>query len=43
MPFATSGGARINYTVLGNGDPIVLLHGLFSDGQEWVRRGMVRS
>ena len=41
MPFATSGGARINYTVLGNGDPIVLLHGLFSDGQEWVRRGMV--
>lgn len=40
MPLVKSGGARIHYDVIGNGPPVVLLHGLFSDAQEWVRRGM---
>ena len=41
MPLVRSGDARIHYDVVGEGEAVVLLHGLFSDGQEWIRRGMV--
>jgi pimeloyl-ACP methyl ester carboxylesterase len=42
MPHVSSGNAQIHYDVVGEGEPVVLLHGLFSDGQEWVRRGMTQ-
>jgi pimeloyl-ACP methyl ester carboxylesterase len=43
MPLVSSANAHIHYDVVGKGDPVVLLHGLFSDGEEWIRRGMVQA
>jgi pimeloyl-ACP methyl ester carboxylesterase len=41
MPFATSGGLRIYYDVEGNGQPLVLYHGLTGSGERWRDTGYV--
>jgi pimeloyl-ACP methyl ester carboxylesterase len=40
MAFAKRDGASIHYEIVGAGDAVVLMHGLFSDSREWVRRGV---
>jgi pimeloyl-ACP methyl ester carboxylesterase len=41
MAFVTRDGATIHYEIVGgSGDSVVLMHGLFSDSREWVRRGV---
>lgn len=35
MPFATQNGTRIAYEVTGDGDPLVLYHGLTGSGARW--------
>lgn len=41
MPFVTSRGCQIHYTVEGGGPLVVLLHGLLSDARSWKRWGVV--
>lgn len=41
MPFVTSRGCRIHYSVEGSGPLVVLLHGLLSDAKSWKRWGVV--
>jgi pimeloyl-ACP methyl ester carboxylesterase len=41
MPFANNRGVRIHYQTIGNGPPIVLQHGTFGSGPDWIDRGYV--
>ncbi|HSV04103.1 MAG TPA: alpha/beta fold hydrolase [Phenylobacterium sp.] len=43
MPFVTSRGNRIHYTVEGTGPLVVLLHGLLSDARSWKRWGVIET
>lgn len=37
MPFVTSRGSRIHYSVEGSGPLVILLHGLLSNAESWKR------
>jgi pimeloyl-ACP methyl ester carboxylesterase len=41
MPYVTSRGSQIHYSVEGSGPLVVLLHGLLSDAKSWKRWGVV--
>src|SRR5688500_7872208 len=41
MPYATTDGLRIQYEVTGNGEPLVLYHGLTGSGERWRDTGYV--
>ena len=41
MPLVTSGGVRISYDVVGEGRPLMLLHGLWCDRSWWTEPGYV--
>jgi len=36
VPFAKIGGLELYYTCQGDGDPIILLHGIFGKGEDWI-------
>lgn len=40
MPFATTGGQRIHYTVQGDGPLVVLQHGFLGDATAWTATGI---
>jgi pimeloyl-ACP methyl ester carboxylesterase len=40
MAFTKRDGVTIHYEIVGEGDAVVLMHGLFSDSHDWVRRGV---
>jgi pimeloyl-ACP methyl ester carboxylesterase len=35
MPYANNRGIRIHYHVLGDGPPLVLMHGLYANIGDW--------
>lgn len=41
MPFVTSRGGQIHYSVEGSGPLVILLHGLLSNAKSWKRWGVV--
>ena len=41
MPFATNDGLRIHYDITGEGEPLVLYHGLTGSGERWRDTGYV--
>lgn len=41
MPFANNRGVRIHYQTVGNGRPLILHHGTFGSGPDWIDRGYV--
>ncbi len=41
MPFVTSRGSQIHYSVEGSGPLVILLHGLQSNAKSWKRWGVV--
>jgi pimeloyl-ACP methyl ester carboxylesterase len=41
MPFVTSRGSQIHYSVEGSGPLVILLHGLLSNAKSWKRWGIV--
>jgi pimeloyl-ACP methyl ester carboxylesterase len=41
MPFVTSRGSQIHYSVEGSGPLVILLHGLLSNAKSWKRWGVV--
>ena len=41
MPFAVNGGVSINYRVEGDGEPLVLMHGLSDSLESWYEAGYV--
>ncbi len=41
MPFARNEGLRVHYEVVGDGDPLVLYHGLTGSGERWRDTGYV--
>lgn len=41
MPEVSNGGVRINYDVVGEGRPLMLLHGIFCDRSWWTEPGYV--
>jgi pimeloyl-ACP methyl ester carboxylesterase len=41
MPFVTSRGSQIHYSIEGSGPLVVLQHGLLSDARSWKRWGVV--
>jgi len=41
MPFVTSRGCEIHYSVEGSGPLVILLHGLLSNAKSWKRWGFV--
>jgi pimeloyl-ACP methyl ester carboxylesterase len=41
MPYANNQGVRIHYQVVGQGVPLVLLHGLFGSWEHWYEAGYV--
>ena len=43
MPFVTSRGSQIHYTVEGSGPLVVLQHGLLSDARSWTRWGVIET
>jgi pimeloyl-ACP methyl ester carboxylesterase len=43
MPFVTTRGDRIHYSVDGSGPLVVLLHGLLSNAKSWKRWGVVEA
>jgi pimeloyl-ACP methyl ester carboxylesterase len=43
MPFANNQGVRIHYETVGNGRPLILHHGTFGSGPDWIDRGYVEA
>ena len=43
MPFANNQGVRIHYETVGSGRPLVLHHGTFGSGPDWIERGYVEA
>jgi pimeloyl-ACP methyl ester carboxylesterase len=43
MPFVTNRGVRIHYEPLGNGPVLVMLHGTFGGGADWIDLGYVEA
>jgi len=41
VPFANNRGVRIHYQTVGNGRPLILHHGTFGSGPDWIDRGYV--
>ena len=41
MPFVTNSGVRIHYETIGNGPALVLHHGTFGSGADWIDLGYV--
>lgn len=41
MPYATNQGIRLYYEVIGQGSPIILIHGFFSGLEDWKEFGYV--
>ncbi|MBV7336458.1 alpha/beta fold hydrolase [Chloroflexi bacterium TSY] len=41
MPYATNQGVRLYYEVIGQGSPIILIHGAFSGLEDWKEFGYV--
>lgn len=41
MPYATNRGVRLYYEVIGQGSPILLIHGFFSSLEDWKEFGYV--
>jgi pimeloyl-ACP methyl ester carboxylesterase len=41
MPFANNRGVRIHYETVGHGRPLILHHGTFGSGPDWIDRGYV--
>jgi len=41
MPFANNRGVRVHYQTVGHGRPLVLHHGTFGSGPDWIDRGYV--
>ncbi len=41
MPFASNRGVRIHYETVGTGRPLILQHGTFGSGPDWIDRGYV--
>ena len=39
MPYVNNNGVRINYEVMGDGPPLVLQHGFFGSGEDWIEFG----
>jgi pimeloyl-ACP methyl ester carboxylesterase len=43
MPFANNQGVHIHYQAVGNGRPLILHHGTFGSGPDWIERGYVEA
>lgn len=43
MPFAVNNGVKIHYEVEGEGSPLVLIHGLTGNLEDWYKNGFVDS
>lgn len=41
MPFVDNNGVRIHYHVQGEGQPVVMLHGLTASMEQWIKAGYV--
>jgi pimeloyl-ACP methyl ester carboxylesterase len=41
MPFVTNQGVRIHYETIGNGPVLVMHHGTFGSGADWIHLGYV--
>ena len=41
MPYADNNGVRIHYHVEGQGQPVVMLHGLTTSMEQWIKAGYV--
>ena len=39
MPYASNHGVRIHYEVMGDGPPLVLQHGFYGSGEDWIEFG----
>ena len=43
MPFVDNQGVRIHYQTVGSGRPLILHHGTFGSGPDWIERGYVEA
>jgi pimeloyl-ACP methyl ester carboxylesterase len=43
MPFVDNRGIRIHYQSVGDGPPVILHHGTFGSGPDWIERGYVEA
>ena len=42
MPFVSNDGVSVHYEVVGEGEPMILLHGLFQSKMDWVEAGHLK-